>query len=78
MLAGMEDRGTIGEVLLPACVECPCLSSATARGWKAYRPDDPETDEPPKLAFYCPECAEREFGPWSRRSSKRRVKTSAI
>jgi len=23
--------------------------------------DDPETDESPGLAFYCPNCAEREF-----------------
>jgi hypothetical protein len=26
--------------------------------WEAYLTDD----EPPELAFYCPECAEREFG----------------
>jgi hypothetical protein len=25
--------------------------------WSAYL-----TDEPPELAFYCPDCAEREFG----------------
>jgi hypothetical protein len=24
--------------------------------------DDLEYDEPPALAFYCPECARREFG----------------
>jgi hypothetical protein len=38
------------------------VSSFTARGWKAYRTDDIELDEPPTLAFYCPECARREFG----------------
>jgi hypothetical protein len=42
------------------------VSSVTARGWKAYRTDDPELDDAPALAFYCPECAEREFG-WSRK-----------
>ena len=42
MLSGMEDRGTIGVVHVLACAECPRFSSATARGWKAYRTDDPE------------------------------------
>ena len=45
-----------------ACIECPRVSSAGARGWRAYRTDDPEFDEPPKLSFYCPDCARREFG----------------
>jgi hypothetical protein len=26
--------------------------------WSAYLTDD----EPPEIVFYCPECAEREFG----------------
>jgi hypothetical protein len=26
--------------------------------WQTYLTDD----EPPEIAFYCPECAEREFG----------------
>ena len=67
MLLGMEDRGITGDVHVLACVECPRVSSFSARGWKAYRTDDPENDEPPALAFYCPECAEREFGEWSRK-----------
>jgi hypothetical protein len=33
-----------------------------AEGWCGYRVDEPYTDEPPELAFYCPACAEREFG----------------
>jgi hypothetical protein len=37
------------------------VSSAFATGWKAYRVDDPELDESPQLAFYCPDCA-RELG----------------
>jgi hypothetical protein len=31
-------------------------------GRHACRVDDPELDEPPALAYYCPTCAEREFG----------------
>lgn len=66
MLLGMEDRGITGDVHVLACVKCPRVSSVSARGWKAYRSDDPETGEQPTLAFYCPACAEREFG-WSRK-----------
>jgi hypothetical protein len=32
------------------------------QGWRAYRVDDPDTDEPPAVAFFCQACAEREFG----------------
>ncbi len=45
-----------------ACVECGSLSDSGWRGWGAYRVDDPELDEPPALGFYCPACAEAEFG----------------
>lgn len=58
---GMGDRVEQAVHVL-ACVECPRVSSASARRWRAYRVDDPEEDEQPALAFYCPECAEREFG----------------
>ena len=44
------------------CVECHTLSVPDARHWRAYRIDDPTEDEPPAVAFYCPVCAEREFG----------------
>lgn len=50
------------EVHIFGCAECPRVSSAFATGWRAYRVDDPEEDEPPRLAFYCPDCARREFG----------------
>jgi hypothetical protein len=56
------DRTTAGEVHVLACVECPRVSSVGARGWKAYRTDDPTEQEPPALAFYCPVCAYIEFG----------------
>jgi hypothetical protein len=42
-----------------ACVECPRVSSVSARGWRAYRVDRLD-DEEPALAFYCPACAQRE------------------
>jgi DNA-directed RNA polymerase subunit M/transcription elongation factor TFIIS len=44
------------------CAECGSSSGLYWRGWRACRTDEPETDEPPALAFYCPTCAEREFG----------------
>ena len=43
------------------CAQCGCLSGLRWAGWRAYRTDDPEYDEPPALAFYCPGCAEAEF-----------------
>ena len=46
-----------------ACIECGRPSDARWSGWRAYRVDDPELDEPPTLGFYCPACAEAEFGP---------------
>jgi hypothetical protein len=49
------------EVHVLACVECPRVSTAGAKGWKAYRVDDPDEDDGPALAFYCPDCARREF-----------------
>jgi hypothetical protein len=44
------------------CEECRA-ETAQARGWRALVCTDPEdpTDEP-VVAFYCPWCAEREFG----------------
>jgi hypothetical protein len=44
------------------CVECGRLSDRYWSGWRAYRVDGPELDELPALGFYCPACAEAEFG----------------
>jgi hypothetical protein len=44
------------------CAECGTLSGLRWAGWRAYRVDDPDTNEPPALALYCPACAEQEFG----------------
>jgi hypothetical protein len=47
------------------CQECHVFSNGRAAGWRGYRVDDPDDQtEPPTLAFYCPSCAEREFGPF--------------
>ena len=40
------------------CEECGVLTIDDGRGWRAYLTDD----EPPEVATYCPECAERDFG----------------
>jgi len=53
----MESDRTASDIHVLACVECPRVSTATARGWKAHRVDDPDEEGPPELAFYCPACA---------------------
>ena len=67
MSSGESGRGTndVTGRCVPArleCVECHATSDEAARHWRAYRIDDPTENEPPALAFYCPVCAEREFG----------------
>ena len=48
-----------GVAIIPRCAECEaCWLPADRERWQAWLTDD----EPPELAFYCPECAEREFG----------------
>jgi len=47
------EKETDYDVRVLACVECPRVSSVTARGWKAYGTDDPGGNERPELAFYC-------------------------
>jgi hypothetical protein len=45
--------------LIPRCAECEAhWLPAEDERWRAYLTDD----EPPELAFYCRDCAEREFG----------------
>lgn len=56
-----RERRTSDDVHVLACVACPRVSSITARGWKAFRVEDPDGKGPPELAFYCPECVARSF-----------------
>lgn len=49
-------RGELVNVLV--CTECHRTSGRPASGWKPYLTDD----EPPDVAVFCPDCAEREFG----------------
>ena len=51
-----EHRNASDDVHVLSCAACPRVSSAEARGWKAYRIDDPCEDVVPVLAFYCPDC----------------------
>jgi hypothetical protein len=45
--------------LIPRCAECEASwQPADEARWQAWLTDD----EPPELAFYCPECANGEFG----------------
>jgi hypothetical protein len=61
---GPSTESTKGNYVPPPleCVECHAVSDATAWRWRSYRIDEPSEDEEPALAFYCPVCAEREFG----------------
>jgi hypothetical protein len=56
----MEAQGGAGARRV-VCVECGRPSDLLWRGWRAYRVDDPETNEAPTIGFYCPTCAQREF-----------------
>jgi hypothetical protein len=48
--------------LVPKCAECDTIWLPNdPERWRAYVGGD-ELDEPPELVFYCPECAEQEFG----------------
>jgi hypothetical protein len=44
------------------CEECGVEADNQATGWRAYRNDDPDSDDEPGVLVYCPGCAEREFG----------------
>jgi hypothetical protein len=44
-----------------ACAECAAVTTILERGWRALLTDDEH--EPKHIVVFCPECAEREFGP---------------
>ena len=45
------------------CEECgrEARKDEESKGWRAFLAGDPQ-DDPPEVAVFCPECAEREFG----------------
>lgn len=46
------------------CAECGRRAPEDARGWRALIGHDPEHKLGPQTVYvFCPECAEREFGP---------------
>ena len=48
-----------GVAILPGCAECEAhWLPADLERWQVWLTDD----EPAELVFYCPACAEREFG----------------
>ena len=48
-----------GVAIIPRCAECEGhWLPADEERWQAWLTDD----EPAELVFYCPACAEREFG----------------
>jgi hypothetical protein len=44
------------------CLECGAESVGGAVGWRAYMGGGCDGDEV-EIGCYCPDCAEREFGP---------------
>lgn len=54
------------------CQECEVVADDDAFGWRALLALDPDDAfQEPLLAFYCPACAENEFGPTRRIVSRR-------
>ena len=52
-----------GVALIPSCAECEARwLPADSERWRAYLGCDEHLEEPAEVVFYCPECAEREFG----------------
>lgn len=43
------------------CAECGRTAPEDGTGWRAYREDIEAEGDAPTLAFFCPECAGREF-----------------
>ena len=46
------------------CVECRKEAGEIAPGWQAYLVS-PDTEGDEEIVVYCPDCARREFGPFT-------------
>jgi DNA-directed RNA polymerase subunit RPC12/RpoP len=47
------------------CVECGREAGEIAPGWQAYLVSDPDIEDDEEIVVYCPDCARREFGPFT-------------
>ena len=48
--------------LIPRCAECEAAwLPADEERWRAYLGGD-DLDEPAEVVFYCPDCADEQFG----------------
>jgi hypothetical protein len=57
------DTGSRSSIVVrAACAECGRESDPLWRGFLACRIDEPGTAEEPTVAFFCKDCAQREFG----------------
>jgi len=54
------------------CASCVTRARGDAFGWRGYRFEDLEFDEPPAVAFYCALCALQLFGPLPHQELPRR------
>jgi len=61
-MAAWSDKPSTEQATQLRCIECGAVSGPGERGWRGFRCDEPFTNDPPAVAFYCRECAEREFG----------------
>ena len=57
------NRNAVSQRGSRASVGCAAVwLPADSSRWRAYRSDDPfDQDDPPAVAFYCRDCAKREF-----------------
>jgi hypothetical protein len=61
--SGLGSHCLLGLSFILSCAECHRRSLPDdEQRWRAYHGGD-DLDEPAELFFYCPDCAEREFGP---------------
>jgi hypothetical protein len=67
---GRGARSSYRPFVAPRCEECRVVADEAASGWRALHCVDPEDpSDAVLLVFYCPFCAQAEFGlPRPRRS----------
>jgi hypothetical protein len=64
-------RRQVGTVL--RCRECGSESEGLARGWRAYLAPELDDDHGEmEVLMFCPQCAQREFGPFGWEQTDRR------